>query len=200
MTGWNPTDIFDLPKRDAGTLALAWDPAAERFVRLTVSATGRILARADLEPIERRAVLRCLMATRTQVDEQRSFALLLQRLKLVAGSKIVLPPGERGPVVEILSRRFSPGFTMPDVEAFAEYMEIGIRTLLILAWSVSLVRAVPGQCLARLENLDPDLPYMPPMGLGPPAVGFDAARVLVEIEGEEPDDGEPPFGLGRTFR
>ena len=200
MPGRNPMDIFDLPKRDAGTLALAWDPAAERFVRLTIAATGRILARSDLEPTERRAVLRCLMATRTQVDEQRAFALLLNRFKLVAGSKIVLPPGERTPVVEILSRRFSAGFTMPDVRAFAECMEIGLHTLLVLAWSVALVRAVPGQALARLEVLDNDLPYMPPAGLGPASVGFDAAQVLADIEAEEPDDGEPPFRLGRTPR
>lgn len=44
MPAQNPTDIFDISSCDPGTVAVYWDPAVERFVRLTVSATGRILA------------------------------------------------------------------------------------------------------------------------------------------------------------
>ncbi len=193
MPDRNPVDIFDLSSPDPGTVALAWDPAVERFVRLTISMTGCILARADLEPTERRSVLRCLIATRTQVDEQRAIAAFLGRLDLVAGAAIALPDPERPPVVELLSKRFAGGFTMPDIEAFCDYMEIGIRSMLVLAWAVALVRAMPGQALPRLEDLDANLPWMPPMGLSPAAAGFDAKSVLDEIEAEEPGDGGPPL-------
>ncbi len=191
MPAQNPTDIFDISSCDPGTVAVYWDPAVERFVRLTVSATGRILARAELEPTERRSVLRYLIATRTQVEEQRAMAVFLGRLGLVAGAAIALPDADRPPVVEALTRRFAGGFTMPDVERFANYMEIGIRSMLVLAWAVALVRAVPGQALPRLEDLDADLPWMPPMGLSPAGPAFDARSMLDEIEAEQWGDDEP---------
>lgn len=200
MPARNPTDIFDISSRDLGTLAVSWDPALDRFVRLTISATGRILARANLEPGERRSVLRYLIATRTQVDEQRAIAAFLGRLGLVAGAAIALPDKERPPVVELLTGRFTGGFTMPDIERFADYMEIGIRSMLVLAWAVALVRAVPGQALPRLEDIDADLPWMPPMGLSPAGPKFDALSVLEEIEAEDPDDGGPPLGYRHTGR
>ena len=61
-------------------------------MRLTISSIGRIPAHVDEEPFARLAELRCLMATRAQINEQRAFALLLHRLFLVAGSIIFLPP------------------------------------------------------------------------------------------------------------
>lgn len=183
----NPSDVFEAAKPDIGTDAVMWDAAAEQFVRVTISAVGSILARADLEPAERRATLRRLMATRATLQEQRAMGDLLRRLNLVAGSPGVLHPAEQAATVRLLTARFVSAFGSPDVAAFVEHMEVGIRAFLVLAWSVALVRAAPEQALPQLEALDADHPYMPPCGLEAAPITFDANSVLAEIDADDHD-------------
>lgn len=189
----NPADVF----RAGPPGEVFPDAAATRFVHLTIDVAGRILACEALDPSERRAVLHYVIATRTRPDEQRALGLLLKRMDLLGGAAIVLSEQERPPVVDILSNRFAAGFSTPEVQALAAEMIIGLRPFLILAWAVALVRAVPGQALPRLEDLDADLPWMPPMGPPPVAAGFDARAALAGIETGEPDRGQPPLGHRR---
>lgn len=184
----NPTDSFEAGSQER-TLP---DADATRFVHLAIDVTGRILACDALDPGERRAVLRYMIATRTRPKEQEAVALLLKRLNLFGGAAIVLAEEDRPPVVDLLSLRFSAGFSSPEVKALADDMAISLRAFLVLAWAVALVRAVPGQALPRLEHLDPDLPWMPPASPPPAAPGFDARAALAAIETGEPGGGEPP--------
>lgn len=192
----NPTDIFEVGSQEP----VRPDADAMRFVRLTIDVAGRILACDALDPGERRAVLRYVIATRTNHDEQRAGVLLLKRLNLTAGAAIVLAAEDRPAVIDLLTRRFAAGLSAPEVRALAGDMAVGLRPFLVLAWAVTLVRAIPGQALPRLEDLDADLPWMPPAGPPPAAPGFDARAALAEIEIGEPDGGEPPVGYRRTGR
>lgn len=192
----NPTDIFEAGSQERTRP----DADATRFVRLTIDVVGRILACDDLDPGERRAVLRYLIATRTHPKEQRAAAFLLIHLGLVAGAAIALPEEDRPAVVDLLSLRFTAGFSTPEVQALAGDVAVGLRAFLVLAWAVALVRAIPGQALPRLEDIDPDLPWMPPIGQPPTPPGFDARTALAQIETGEPSGGEPPVGYRRAGR
>lgn len=187
----NPIEAGALAVPERTTEAVAWDADAEGFVRVTLGACGRILARVDLDPPERRAALRCLMATRTTLQQRRAMGALLRRFGLVAGSPGALRPAEHAAVVDLLSARFLAGLCSGDIGAFVEHMEAGLHEFLVLAWCVAMVQAAPGQPLPRLENLNADFPYMPPYGLEAAPRAFNAAAVLEEVEADEPE-GESP--------
>lgn len=187
----NPTEGEAFSLREATTEAVIWETDAEAFVRITLCACGRILARADLDPPERRAALRCLMATRTTLQQRRSMGRLLRRFGLVAGSSASLRPAEHAATVQLLSARFLAGICNQDVVAFVEHMEAGLYDFLVLAWCVAMVQAAPDQPLPSLEDLNSDFPYMPPHGLEPAPAAFNAAWVLNEIDADEPE-GEGP--------
>lgn len=195
----NPTEDEAFSLREVTTEAVAWDADAEAFVRITMSACGRILARADLDPPERRAALRCLMATRTTLQQRRAMSRLLRRFDLVAGSPGSLRPAEHAATVQLLSARFLAGIRSRDVAAFVEHMEAGLYEILVLAWAVAMVQAAPGQPLPRLEDINADLPYMPPHGLEPAPRAFDAIVVLAEVDADEPEgDASSWWPVGRS--
>jgi hypothetical protein len=181
----NEEGVFSL--REVTTETVAWDADSEAFVRITMSACGRILARADLDPPERRAALRCLMATRTTLQQRRAMGRLLRRFGLVAGSPGALRPVEHAAVVDLLSARFLAGLCSDDIAAFVEHMETGLHEFLVLAWCVAMVQAAPDQPLPRLEDIDANLPYMPPHGLEPAPKAFDAIGFLAEVDADEPE-------------
>ncbi|GJD78509.1 hypothetical protein [Methylobacterium gregans] len=158
------------------TVAIRWDPAAETFMRLTLDPCGRILARRDLEPVEKAAALRCLFLTHTTTAQRRAVGGLLDRAGLLLRPQ---PAGRQGDPTA-LSRRFLAGGATPDIVAWAERLDVEARAILVLAWALALVRVVPGQALPRLEDLDADLPYMPPEGPAPGPDPIDLDAILEE--------------------
>lgn len=158
------------------TEAIRWDPHAEAFVRLTLDPCGRILARRDLEPVEKRAALRHLFLVRTTTAQRRAVAVLLDHAGLL------LRPGPAGSRegAAALSRRFLAGGTVPAVAGMALRLDVEIRAVLILAWGLGLARVAPGQALPHLEDLDADLPYMPPEGPAPGPDLIDVEAILAE--------------------
>jgi hypothetical protein len=161
--------------------AIVYDAAAGMFVRVTVDAAGRILARSDLDPSEKRATLRRLFATRTTRVQQDAFVRAIDRLGLL----VVLAPradDARPVTTDEMSDAFCEAFSRYEVEAFAEKVESSIQAFLLLTWAVNFSVAAEGQPLPRLECVDPDLPYLAPFGVPCPPPNFDARLALQEIE------------------
>ncbi|WP_147283643.1 hypothetical protein [Bosea caraganae] len=195
---WNPEitpapSVFSLT-----TETVVWDGDAEVFVRLTIAACGRILARSELDPPERRAALRRLFALRTSLDEQRAIGRLLKDFGLLVVRGSAPTAAAMSQRVELLSRLFVASSDSQAVAAFVEHMEIAMRDFLVLAWCVAAVAVDAGDPLPRLEDLDADLPFMPAYGLERPASQFDADATLAEIDAEEPEGGGGP-ALRPTF-
>ena len=164
------------------TVAVSWDPEAEAFVRLVLDPCRRILARRDLDPVEKRAAIRHLLLTRTTAAQRRAIGRLLDRAGLLLRPE---PGGSRGDPAA-LSRRFLAGAASPDVARFVETLHIQMRAVLVLAWALGLARAAAGQSLPHLEDLDPDLPYVPPEGPGSAECAVDLDAILEEADAAGP--------------
>ncbi|MET3413032.1 hypothetical protein [Methylobacterium sp. 1030] len=162
----------------AATEAIRWDAEAEAFLRLTLAPCGRILARRDLEPVEKRAALRHLFLTRTTTMQRRAVGRLLDRAGLLLRPE---PSACRGDAAA-LSRRFLAGAAHSDLIAFVERLGIETRPVLVLAWALGLARAAPGQALPCLEDLDPDLPFVTPIGPSPMEAVIDLDAILEEAD------------------
>lgn len=159
---------------------VVFDPVSAGFVRVTIDAAGRVLARADLDPSEKRAVLRRLFATRSPSNQREAFVRSIHR----AGLLFVLSPSgvETEAANDRMSDVLSGARDRREVEAFAECLETSIVRLLTLIWAMNFAVAPVGQPLPRLEAVDADLPYVPPTGVACPAGEFDAESVLQEVE------------------
>ena len=57
-----------------------------------------------------------------------------------------------------------------------------MRAFLVLAWGLALARSTPQQALPALEDLDPDLPFVPPVGPPTSAASIDAEAILSEVD------------------
>ncbi|GJD43783.1 hypothetical protein AFCDBAGC_1638 [Methylobacterium cerastii] len=158
--------------------AIRWDPHADAFVRLTLGICGRILARHDLEPAEKRAALRHLFLDRTTTEQRRAAGALFGQTGLLLGPE---PSGNRTEAA-VLTQRFLAGGADPAVSGMAERLDLEVRAVLVLAWGLGLARVAPGQALPQLEDLDADLPYMPPEGPAPGPGFNDVGAILAEAE------------------
>lgn len=161
----------------AATQAIRWDPAAEVFVRLTLDPCGRILARADLEPVEKRVALRHVLARTTRYQRQ-AIARLFMRVGLPLGAAAA-----SSCTAKELNQRFQSAAMAPDIAAFAECLEVEIRSVLVLAWVIGFARAGANEPVARLEELDADLPYVPPLGPPPMEGSVDLDAILDDADG-----------------
>ncbi len=166
------------PMATTTTEAIRWDPAAAAFVRLTLDPCGRILARRDLEPADKRATLRHLFLTRTTTAQRRAVGALLDRAGLLLRREPVACRDDPA----ALSRRFLAGGADPGIVVLAEHLGVEADAILVLAWGLGLARAAPGQALPCLEDLDADLPYMPPAGPAPASGLIDLDAILDEAE------------------
>jgi len=170
--------------------AVTFDPLAGRFVKVTYGPAGRILSRTDLDPIEKRDALRRLFATRASRDERYSACNALDSIGLIVVTAAGTSWGNAGGTpADVLSARFVAARRQPDVIALAEALDVSESDVLTLAWAVNFALAQAGQALPRLEDVDADLPFVPPFGLGAPACGFDAGAVVEEAEAEILQDG-----------
>jgi hypothetical protein len=169
---------------------VAWDPKIGSFVRLTYGLAGRILSRVDLDPPEKRAALRCLVATRTTRDERLSACRALDALGLIVVTTAgAAKESDESAAVITLTARFAKARVRPDVIAFAGRLDISISELLTLAWAVNFAVANRGQPLPRLEHIDADLPFISPVGLNVSAQAFDAEAAVAQAEEELGEDG-----------
>ena len=64
-----------------------------------------------------------------------------------------------------------------------------MRDFLFLARGLARARTVPGPARPNLEDLAPDLPYVPPVGPPIPTVLIDGGAILAEVD--EDDVGDP---------
>jgi hypothetical protein len=162
---------------------VAWDPKIGSFVRVTYGAAGRILSRIDLDPQEKRAVLRCLVSKRTTREERLSACRALEALGLI----VITTEGaakecEGSAAVAALSARYTEARKRADVAAFATSLGVSITELLTLAWAINFAAADMGQPLPRLEDVDSDLPFIPPEGVDGATTDFDPMAALSAAE------------------
>lgn len=163
-----------------------WDPAIGAFVKLTMDATGRILARADLEPVEKWAALRRLFATRTTVDQRRTMGSALSRSGLL-GTGGQTDDGPNGETSTALTKRFLVAAAQPFTIALIKQIGCEARDFLVLVWSVRFIVARPGQPLPQLEEIDANLPWCPAEGAPLMSKLVDADAILAEIDAEGQD-------------
>ena len=172
---------------------VAFDPLAGRFIKVTYGAAGRILSRTDIDPLEKRDALRRLFATRASRDERYSACNALDSIGLIVVTAAGTSWGNAGGTpADVLSARFVAARSQPDVIALAEALDVSETDVLTLAWGVNFALAQAGQSLPRLEDVDADLPFIPPFGLGAPARAFDAGAVVQEAEAEIANNGSRP--------
>ena len=57
-----------------------------------------------------------------------------------------------------------------------------MRAFLVLARGPDLARAATGHALPNLEDLDPELPYVPPVGPPIPIVPIDGEAILAKLD------------------
>lgn len=101
-----------------------------------------------------------MFLTRTTTAERRAVGCLLDRAGLLLRPD---PAGARDDPTA-LSRRFLAGGATLAIAGLPQRLAVEVRAVLVLAWGLGLARVAPGQALPRLEDLDADLPYMPPEG------------------------------------
>jgi hypothetical protein len=162
---------------------VAWDPIIGSFVRTTCGPAGRILSRIDLDPSEKRAAMRCLVAKRTTHDERLAACRALEALGLI----VVTTDGaarqtDVKAAVNELSVRFQQARRSANVVAFAKFFDMAVTELLTLAWALNFAVAERGYPLPRLEDVDPDLPFVPPLGADRAARDFDAEAALATAD------------------
>jgi hypothetical protein len=161
---------------------VVFDPAAGEFARLTIDVAGRVVARVDLDPSEKRATLRRLFAIRTLREQRTAFVRALQNLDLL----VVLAPTSRTGLASTdeMTKVFTAARDRREIKAFAERVPCSIDAFLLFAWLVNFAAAAEGQQLPRLEALDADLPYVTPIGAACPPGDFDAEATLRDVERE----------------
>jgi len=180
----------EVRKTEALTSDVTWDPRIGSFVLLTYGAAGRILSRADLDPAEKRAALRCLVASRTSRDERLSAWRALDALGLI----VVTTAGAsrettQSAATNALSARFTQARTRADIVAVSQRLGVSVGELLTLAWAINFAAASDGQPLPRLEDIDANLPFIAPLGLDASTQGFDTEAAVAEAEQEFAEDG-----------
>lgn len=161
---------------------VVYDPAAGEFIRLTIDVSGRVASRVDLNPAEKRATLRRVFATRTTRAQRTAFVRAIRKLGLL----VVLAPAAGRPLASTddMTAMFAAARARRETMAFAENVSCSIDAFLLFAWLVNFAAAPEGERLPRLEALDADLPYVPPVGAGCPPSDFDAEAALQDVERE----------------
>jgi hypothetical protein len=161
--------------------AVRWDAALGGFVRLVVDQAGKVLSRADLDSSVKRATLRHLFETRLTRSQRASLYQLLRGLGF-------LSPVTQGSALTMPSLKCADK-KLDAAEALAQKLEMSIRDFVLLGWVMVYVVNRPGVRVPPLEDIDPDLPWMPSIVPQEPPPYFCAESLLSEIEAEEPDNG-----------